>query len=442
MKRKLVGILVTMLMIATAFSVAVTATEDNTAPYGLRFITTIGTRFNPAPFGTETEVKILAFDDEGHDIFAKIDWGDGTPIEWEGPYAPGQYHHIQHMYYEMPPGGEDHYTAQLWVIDDPDGDGDPSDGMQSPESPTTDIYLEDVPPLAGATIDGPDEGSIGVPVQFDLYVFDESGPRSIGIEFEVDGAEFGPKGNYQSETPFTALNTINELGEHEIRVRGWIRLGVLYYVSPGEWSDPFTINIINEPPEIPTITGPTECLVEVEYTYKVQTTDPDGQDVRYKIEWGDGTSEWTDYYESGQEVNVTKIWLESGEYDVIVKASDSWEETDYSDPITIIIGYIEIDIAVTGGIGIKTIITNSGDTDASDVSVMVKNTGGILGQVNVLSQWEGTITAGENVPIRSFIPGFGAIHINVTVTIPGLEPITKEYQAALVLFFVFTVREV
>ena len=226
MKEKIIGILLIMLMIATTFTVTVVA-DDNTAPHSLRFITTIGKYTNPAPLGTEAEVKIFAIDDEGNDIFAKIDWGDGTPLAWDGPYTPSEYHYIQHIYYELPPGGGEYYTAQLWVIDDPNGDGDPSDGLQSPESPTTDIYVEDVQPLGGATLDGPDEGSAGLPIYFDVFVNDDFGPRNIGVEFEINGVEQGPKGSYQSETQLSVARTLQNLSENILRVRGWVKLSFI-----------------------------------------------------------------------------------------------------------------------------------------------------------------------------------------------------------------------
>ena len=52
---------------------------------------------------------------------------------------------------------------------------------------------------------------------------------------------------------------------------------------------------------------------------------PDGDDVYYLIDWGDGTSSgWTEFVPSGTKVNQSHKWWWRGTYKVKVKAKDSY----------------------------------------------------------------------------------------------------------------------
>jgi len=67
----------------------------------------------------------------------------------------------------------------------------------------------------------------------------------------------------------------------------------------------------NEPPNTPSITGPTEGHIEEWHEYTLVTMDPENQDVRYLIDWGDGyTDAWVGPYNSGEEVIVGHWWFE------------------------------------------------------------------------------------------------------------------------------------
>ena len=79
----------------------------------------------------------------------------------------------------------------------------------------------------------------------------------------------------------------------------------------------------DNPPTTPTITGPTSGKVGEEYEYTFSTTDIDGDDIYYWIEWGDGNiEEWIGPYKSGEEVTVAHTWEEKGSYTIKAKAKD------------------------------------------------------------------------------------------------------------------------
>ena len=93
------------------------------------------------------------------------------------------------------------------------------------------------------------------------------------------------------------------------------------------------------PPNIPEIDGPTSGKINTEYTYTVAATDPDGDDVSFFIDWGDGTdSGWTDFVPSGIELNVSYTWDDEDTYMLKVKAKDvhdvgsDWQTLEVSMP--------------------------------------------------------------------------------------------------------------
>lgn len=99
------------------------------------------------------------------------------------------------------------------------------------------------------------------------------------------------------------------------------------------WSDDPT-----EPPETPSQPdGPEIGIPLVEYEYSTSTIEPDGDQVYYMWDWGDGTfSEWLGPYPSGQISYASNIWTELGEYIIRVKAKDNFNApSDWSEPLII-----------------------------------------------------------------------------------------------------------
>ena len=79
----------------------------------------------------------------------------------------------------------------------------------------------------------------------------------------------------------------------------------------------------NTAPLAPTIWGISHGKPGIYYTYSFNAVDPDGDDVKYIIDWGDANSETTLYYApSGTNVPVAHTWDEVGTYILTVKAQD------------------------------------------------------------------------------------------------------------------------
>jgi parallel beta-helix repeat protein len=82
------------------------------------------------------------------------------------------------------------------------------------------------------------------------------------------------------------------------------------------------VRIGSFPPNLPIITGPSKGKPGVEYNYTFVTVDPDVDDVKYIIDWGDGIEDVTDFFISGVEINVSHSWSHSGAYNIRAKAVD------------------------------------------------------------------------------------------------------------------------
>ncbi len=87
----------------------------------------------------------------------------------------------------------------------------------------------------------------------------------------------------------------------------------------------------NQPPNPPTITGPAKAKTNVPTTYNFTTTDPEGSNVSYYIDWGDHTnSSWIGPYPSGQTITQTHTWTTKGTYIIKAKAKDrNGSESDW-----------------------------------------------------------------------------------------------------------------
>jgi len=84
--------------------------------------------------------------------------------------------------------------------------------------------------------------------------------------------------------------------------------------------------------------GNTSGKAGEEYIYSTSTTDPDGDQVWYKWDWGDETSGWDGPYDSGDTVTASHIWDEKGDYIIKVKAKAKdvhGKESPWSDPLPI-----------------------------------------------------------------------------------------------------------
>jgi len=177
------------------------------------------------------------------------------------------------------------------------------------------------------------------------------------------------------------------------------------------------------PPEPPTVNGPIAGKPGMEYEYKAITTDPEGDQIFYKFDWGDGTdSGWIGPYDSGQEATESHAWSEVGNYSLKVRAKDVNDSISYwSEPYPVQIALPTIEIYRTkGGIfKITSVIRNTGLVEADDISWKISLDGGFILLGKETTGQMDTMAAGEEITIASkTILGFGPTQVIVKVDIP------------------------
>ncbi|VVB59527.1 Concanavalin A-like lectin/glucanases superfamily protein [uncultured archaeon] len=98
-------------------------------------------------------------------------------------------------------------------------------------------------------------------------------------------------------------------------------------------------NLVPETPGVPS--GQAHGKFWVDYTYATSTVDPEGDQVYYLWDWGDGTqNEWLGPYNSGTTISTTHWWAATGSYNIKVKAKDiNGHESSWSNPLPIAMRY-------------------------------------------------------------------------------------------------------
>jgi len=88
----------------------------------------------------------------------------------------------------------------------------------------------------------------------------------------------------------------------------------------------------NDPPNPPEIEGPTNGIIDVEYDFNFNSIDPNGDDVKFYILWGDGYVDTTSYATNGTDVIVSHTYTTQKTFKIQVKAIDTNnEESDWTE---------------------------------------------------------------------------------------------------------------
>ncbi len=92
----------------------------------------------------------------------------------------------------------------------------------------------------------------------------------------------------------------------------------------------------NHPPDAPSVPdGPSSGLIDSTYSFSASATDPEGDSVAFRFDWGDGRiSPWSDPVPSGASVTASHAWFLPGEYAVRAQARDeSGNTSNWSDQL-------------------------------------------------------------------------------------------------------------
>jgi hypothetical protein len=197
---------------------------------------------------------------------------------------------------------------------------------------------------------------------------------------------------------------------------------------------------LSNPPATPVLTGPDSGVINEMYTFNAVTTDPDGDDIYYLFNWGNGhDSGWLGPFASGNTAIGSYAWSTPGSYDITAEAKDEYGAVSgVSDAHTIIITtapVIEIGNITGGLLKLKAVIKNTGGAEATNVDWKIQLTGGLIVLGKESTGTIPTIAPNGSVTIYSkLILGFGKTIINVTA-----DTATKSQNATVLLIFIKTV---
>ncbi len=109
--------------------------------------------------------------------------------------------------------------------------------------------------------------------------------------------------------------------------------GTSFYIYNSKWDEEYTFDPVdycfktygfnNNPPEKPTIEGPPSGKARTAYDYYFCSSDPDGDDINYYVDWGDESGEVRlGPYASNTCITVSHTWTSDGTYTIKAKAQD------------------------------------------------------------------------------------------------------------------------
>ncbi|RLF59841.1 MAG: hypothetical protein DRN27_01360 [Thermoplasmata archaeon] len=87
-----------------------------------------------------------------------------------------------------------------------------------------------------------------------------------------------------------------------------------------------------ENPDAPSINGPESAKARSLQYYEFSTTDHQGDDVYFTIDWGDGEEQgWIGPFKSKEKVELSHSWDKNGDFTIRAKSRDkNWKESDWS----------------------------------------------------------------------------------------------------------------
>jgi len=175
-------------------------------------------------------------------------------------------------------------------------------------------------PPSPPKINGPIIGAVNKSYDFSFVSTDQDNDPVSYFILWGDNTSTGWTSFYSSGEQKVFNHTWHQIGNYSIIGNA----KDTFQVQSSE-ATPFAITIVeNNPPIKPSITGLKQGKVGTIYNYTIQTTDPDGNDIYYWVDWGDDSNTgWLGPASSGESITINHSWSEKGTYIIMAKAKDS-----------------------------------------------------------------------------------------------------------------------
>jgi len=200
-------------------------------------------------------------------------------------------------------------------------------------------YKANQPPNKPSRPSGPSSLEVGKEGTFSTVATDPDGDMvRYGWDWNSDMIIDEWTGYYQSGKSINIKHSWSEIGQYYIRVKTQDTKG---QTSGFSLSKKITIFKINDPPLTPnTPEGNISLGIGETGTYSTSSIDPDCDSIKYGWDWnGDNTvDEWTEYFESGVEINTNHTWNEPGIFNLkVIAEDDEGSQSNFSSFLTVLV---------------------------------------------------------------------------------------------------------
>ena len=174
-------------------------------------------------------------------------------------------------------------------------------------------------PNAPSTPIGPIHCQTGMSYQYSTSADDPREGDQVKYTFDWgDGTSTSDTGFVNSGDTAGVIHEWTTAGSHQVKAKATDIHG-----AESGWSDALTV-FVNTPPNAPIApSGDSLVLLGTTHVYCTSATDPDGDQVKYTFDWGDGsgTSD-TGFVNSGDTACIIHPWNNAGTWQVRAKATD------------------------------------------------------------------------------------------------------------------------
>ena len=264
-----------------------------------------------AATGTRYFYSFTTTDPDGNGVAYQFDYGSG-PSGWSPDYYPSG----MKLTIGLQWGQAGNYDVKVMARDDQGATTDWSPALQVA------VAVGNSAPNTPPEPTGPTSGTVGL--QYD-YVASTTDPEGNNIRYIFDWAD-GTCDTTQyigSGVSIRCYKTWWSASTYGVKVKAEDDKG-----AGSDWSAAHYVSITssggNNPPNVPTTpSGPTSGDVGTSYDFSSSATDPDGDQVAIRFDWGDGqTSNWSSLVNGGTPVTMSHSWGSANTYQVKAQAKD------------------------------------------------------------------------------------------------------------------------
>jgi hypothetical protein len=275
---------------------------------------------NSTIINTSEAFTFTSTDPQGDDVTYLVDWDNNDTIDATSSTVPsGVSASLSHAW-----GGAGTYTFKVFARDYKNAVSDASTFTITVSGPVTPPPVNLAPSNPSVTFSGT---AVNSSITFTALSTDpESDQVDYGFDWDNDGVIDGYTGYVNSGVAGTLAHTWNAIGTYTVTVYARDTFG---HFSGGT-SVQITITnsgpvVVNTAPNTPFVQGNNSTTINTSEAFTFTSTDPQGDDVSYLVDWNDdgAVDEATAQVPSSVSSSLSHSWPTAGTYTFKVYAKDS-----------------------------------------------------------------------------------------------------------------------